>query len=271
MTNMLAADLLGVLERYYDAAPRPNARVEEIGPFTLFVSERADGFAYYARPRLGLAEAVTAADVDAVRGRQRELGAPEAFEWVHQTTPSLIEAIRAAGMVVEECPLLVLSSVEGLVLDGARVPRPEQLCANGGVSVRLVDAETNDLPEIAGVVHAGFANTDAVRPRDLPRQRELMRAGLMVKAAAYDDSGAVVGSGSHGPRGDATELAGIAVLPRARRRGVGAAITAVLAADAVRRGIGTVFLTAQDDAVARVYERVGFVRVATACVAEVRR
>jgi RimJ/RimL family protein N-acetyltransferase len=30
----------------------------------------------------------------------------------------------------------------------------------------------------------------------------------------------------------------------------------------------TVFLSAQDDAVARVYERVGFVRVGTACMAE---
>jgi hypothetical protein len=32
--------------------------------------------------------------------------------------------------------------------------------------------------------------------------------------------------------------------------------------------VTTVFLTAQDDAVARVYQRVGFERVGTACVAE---
>ena len=58
------------------------------------------------------------------------------------------------------------------------------------------------------------------------------------------------------------------MVPRARRLGVGAAITHALVEDARRRGVETVFLSAQDDAVARVYERVGFVRVGTACVAE---
>jgi GNAT superfamily N-acetyltransferase len=38
--------------------------------------------------------------------------------------------------------------------------------------------------------------------------------------------------------------------------------------DARERGVETVFLSAQDDAVAHVYERVGFVRVGTACIAE---
>lgn len=86
-------------------------------------------------------------------------------------------------------------------------------------------------------------------------------------AGAYDDSGPV-GGGSHSPRGAATELTGIAVLPRARRRGVGAALTAALVADARGRGVETILLSAQDDTVARVYERIGFLRVGTACVAE---
>jgi len=63
-------------------------------------------------------------------------------------------------------------------------------------------------------------------------------------------------------------LTGIAVLPRARRRGLGAAITHALVSDAKVRGVETLFLSARDDAVARVYERVGFVRVGTACIAE---
>ena len=37
--------------------------------------------------------------------------------------------------------------------------------------------------------------------------------------------------------------------------------------DARERGLETVFLSAQDDAVARIYERVGFERVGTACIA----
>ncbi len=42
---------LAQLEDYYDSAPRARSRVEEIGPFTLFVAE--SGWPYYARPRLG--------------------------------------------------------------------------------------------------------------------------------------------------------------------------------------------------------------------------
>jgi predicted GNAT family acetyltransferase len=42
----------------------------------------------------------------------------------------------------------------------------------------------------------------------------------------------------------------------------------VLAEDATAAGATTVFLSAGDDAVARVYERVGFRRVATACIGE---
>ena len=64
------------------------------------------------------------------------------------------------------------------------------------------------------------------------------------------------------------ELTGIAVLPSARNRGVGAAITAALVADARSRGVDTVFLSAGTERVAAIYARVGFIPVATACIAE---
>ena len=92
------ADLLGRIEAYYDAAPRPAADVEEHGALTLFVSRIP--WRFYGRPRLGLAEDVGADDVAAVRARQRELGVREAFEWVHETTPSLAGAAAAAGLEV---------------------------------------------------------------------------------------------------------------------------------------------------------------------------
>jgi ribosomal protein S18 acetylase RimI-like enzyme len=126
-------------------------------------------------------------------------------------------------------------------------------------------------------VHAGFSGVDAVEHEgagaDDPGAASawksgLLADGLLVTAGAFDETGRAVGGGSHAPRGDTTELAGIAVIPSARRRGFGAALTHLLAAEARSRGVGTVFLSAQDDAVARVYERVGFVRVGTACVAE---
>jgi predicted GNAT family acetyltransferase len=60
----------------------------------------------------------------------------------------------------------------------------------------------------------------------------------------------------------------VAVLPAFRRKGLARALTALLARDALDRGVSTVFCSAQDDDVARVYESVGFRRVGTACVAE---
>jgi GNAT superfamily N-acetyltransferase len=142
--------------------------------------------------------------------------------------------------------------------------------STGGSSaqVRVLDADDPGIGEVVAAVDAGFEGTDEVAARPATRQPRLMRAGLLAMAGAYDDAGRAVGGGSHGPRGTTSELTGIAVLPRARRRGVAAAITAALVLDAVARSVETLFLSAQDDAVARVYGRVGFVRVGTACIAE---
>jgi GNAT superfamily N-acetyltransferase len=280
--------LLATLERYYDTAPRAQARTEEVGPFTLFVKQ-GDGWDYYARPRLGLTEDITPADVAALRTRQRELGVAENIEWVHETTPSLLSAVRATGsapppeptspgglpvpgglpgagglaaLQVEECPLLVLPADPSPIQGFSR-----RVDKDVTARVRTVGLD-DDLDPVVSVIHAGFEGTDEVVPRSAGRQVDLMQEGLLGMVAAYDEHGLVVGGGSHGPRGDTTELTGIAVLPRARRRGIGAAITGALVEDAHHRGVRTVFLSAQDDAVARVYERVGFVRVGTACIAE---
>ncbi len=256
MTSTSAPALLGTLETYYDTVPRAGATAEEVGPFTLFVKTDRDGFDYYARPRLGLDREPTADDVRRARKVLHARGVPEAFEWVHETTPSLTAAAREAGLAVHECPLLVLGA-------GALPAQPPT-----DARVVVLAPEAPEVEEVLGAVHAGFGGTDAATPRPGARARRLMAAGLMAHVGAFDAEGRAVGGGSHAPRDGTSELAGIAVLPRARRRGVGAAVTAALTADAVGRGVSTVFLSAQDDTVARVYERIGFRRVGTACVAE---
>jgi ribosomal protein S18 acetylase RimI-like enzyme len=60
---------------------------------------------------------------------------------------------------------------------------------------------------------------------------------------------------------------GIAVVPRARSRGIGAAITSTLVGDASAGGAAVVFLSAVDARVANLYRRLGFDEVATACIA----
>lgn len=256
---LCGVSLLSTLEAYYDAAPRALATDEEVGPFTVFLRKDEQGWPFYARPSLGYDGPVSATQVDRVRIRQRELRVPQNLEWVHETTPTLLDAARDAGLKVRQCPLLVLPGGAGTVLP----PLPETC------SVRMLRADSADLGTALGAVGAGFAGSDEPEEHPPGGVSGLMRSGLLAMAGAYDGR-RCVGGGSHAPRGEITELTGIAVLPSARRRGIGAAITAALVEDARARGVTTVFLSAQDDTVARVYERIGFQRAATACVASPR-
>jgi predicted GNAT family acetyltransferase len=94
-----------------------------------------------------------------------------------------------------------------------------------------------------------------------------MAAGHSVLAAAFGDEGPLA-AGSCQATGGVAEITGVGTLPSARRRGLGAAVTAQLAALAIDGGTGTVFLSASDDTVARVYAGLGFRRVGTAMIAE---
>ncbi len=258
--------LLARLERYYDAVPRTAARAEDFGPLTLFVTD-GPGWPYYARPTLGTAAEVSVADVEAVRSRQRELGIPEAFEWVAETTPGLLGPVEATGLVAHAYPLLVLDSTQWT----AHEPPSD-------VWVRKLDADDPAVDASRAVAslaftHGGVAVGDArevtLAPEDgsLERLRERMRKGLTITVLATDDAGPL-GSGSHQPVDGVTEVVGVGTVPAARRRGIGAAITSALVDDALRTGADIVFLSAGSEDVARIYRRLGFVDVATAYVAE---
>ena len=269
MTADAATDgpIFARLEAYYDLAPRGNADTEQHGPLTLFVSR--GGYPYYARPRLGLEDDVTTAHVEAVLGRQRELGLPRALEWIDEVTPTLLAAARAAGMRVEECPLLVL--------DGDPVACPVD------ASIRLVPADDPDLGRVHSSIGVGFAtggtalgeagvaerDADLVaHPDGAGQARADIASGRTFFVGAFDAAVGAVGGGSHNPRGEVTEIVGVAVLPAYRRRGYAASITSLLARHALDHGVTTVFCSAQSADVARVYEPVGFCRMGTACIAE---
>jgi GNAT superfamily N-acetyltransferase len=259
--------MLDRIERYYDAVPRAAARVESIGPFTLFVKQGA-GWPYFARPSLG-ATTFRVADVERVRARQRELGVPEAFEWVAETTPAAAPAIEAGGLHVHQHPLMILEQ-----------PAPPRQIAVEGLDIRKVSVDDN-LGNIGAVGRLAFEAsgttvgsvgiealaTVPVASDTLAFERERLRSGLTVTVAAFSASGVPVAIGSHQPVGGVSEIVGVGTLPAFRRRGLGEAITAMLIADALTRA-QTVFLSAGDADVARIYERLGFRRLGTACIAE---
>ena len=260
-------DLFDRLERFYDAVPRSGADAEDHGPFTIFISRGA--WSYYARPRLGFDGTCTATDVASVRQRQRELGVRETFEWVVEKTPSLSAALRADGLTVDEVPLLILNE-----------HRPAPVPA--GYRLRRIEADDPDLNRVlavAGVAfsHAGSAIGEAgVAARDQRAAEDTadhasLRARLADRLFALsvieDDEGPIASAG-YQVANDVTEIVGVATLPVARRRGLGAAVTSALIENALEAGIGTIFLSAASDDTARIYRGLGFEQIGQAGLAE---
>ncbi len=267
-------DLLDRLERYYDVVPRSRADVEKLGPFTLFVARA--GWPYYARPRLGASD-FTADDVRRVLDRQCTLGVPQSVEWVHETTPGLLAAAEEAGMSVQHCPLLVLypdQLPERPDPEVARILGPEDDVAlrqsRAAVSLGFRDPGTDvgeeGIAERDALLAAEFAEPDVALDERIADGSFRAAAAWLVEAPALG----AVGGGGHTPVDDVTEITGVAVLPRFRRRGLGALITAALAGDALESGVDVVFCSAESVDVARVYQRVGFRRVGTACIGEAK-
>jgi len=262
--------LIERIDAFCDAVPRQRARVEVIGPLVLFVPVGA-GWPYYARPRVDERAAVTAADVRSIRARQRELLIPESFEWIAQIAPEMREAAAEAGLRVRAHPLLVLGAL------AAAPPVPPRN------AVRVVtpdDPELNLVWAVPGVAfgHPGTAIGEAgVTERDklaadhdggtIEMLRERLMSGRSVLATVAGPNGPLA-AGSYQLANGVAEITGVGVLPASRRRGLGAAVTHALAADALTRGAQTVFLSATDATVARVYTRLGFREIGTAMIAE---
>jgi len=238
--------------------PRSAARVEEVGPFSLFVGTGA--WPYYARPRLGEPHEFTLADVEAARERQRELNQPLAFEWVHETTPSLLGVMDAE---VLEAPLMVLDQ-------GAW--RPPEISATLRVLGPDDDLATVRALQDVAFTHGGtaagpegIAERDAMERRDTDFLRERIESGASVMVVA-ELAGEPVAAGMHQPVGKVTEIVGVATLPAVRRQGLGGAVTGALVEHALANGVETVFLSAGSEDIARVYARLGFRRIGTACI-----
>jgi ribosomal protein S18 acetylase RimI-like enzyme len=267
-----------LLEAYYDAVPRATARVEEFGSLCLFIRTSV-GQPYYARPALGPAGAISLAAVRAVLDRQRELGLPQSLEWVDETTPDLTDLAGAAGLIVHRHPLMVFE-----MPPVAHSARPE-------IAARVLADDDPALATAIAAAHLAFdepgtASGSAGRVELATKAAELagdgwlaalaarMRAGQAVVAAAFlsefgDSADPIaVSSGQHNPIATTTEIVGVGTLPSVRRRGYAHAVTQVLVDDALGREIDTIFLSAGDEDVARIYQRIGFRRIGTALVAE---
>jgi predicted N-acetyltransferase YhbS len=261
--------LLDRIERYFAAAPLPDARIHAIGALDVPIGDPT--WPYPARPRAGAGQVVVD-DVRAAITLQEESGVSAALEWIPERSPETAAAARAAGLMIEELPLLVAADSVELLLPT-------------GVRLYVVGAEDPELPRYQLVAatafaHPGGASDDGAVPLDISDEarmrtevlRERIADGRTVMMVAVEN-GEPVAVGAHQPVDiggtEVSEIVGVSTLPRLRGRGLGAGVTSALVAHASETA-ELVFLAAGDDDVARVYERVGFARLATSAVADLR-
>ncbi|MFB6665084.1 GNAT family N-acetyltransferase [Streptomyces parvus] len=257
------------IEQYYATVPLLFADAEAFGPLRLFVRNQP-GTPYYggpshAQPTEEGSAAVTSADISRVRARQRELGVPEAFEWLAETAPTLRARIEAAGLPVQERPLMVLAPDRALPAP----PLPD------GVTIRALTADDPALPAALALPRLAFADAgtavgvagraelsavagELAANGTVATTRPAIRAGHKTLMAALAPDGTPLAAGHYHPANGATEIGGVGTLPTARRQGLAAAVTAALATHARDHGVHTVFLAYAQDVVARIYTRLGF-------------
>nr|WP_128376420.1 GNAT family N-acetyltransferase [Streptomyces cavernae] len=262
------------IEEYYATVPLLFADAEEFGSLRLFV-RRKQGAPYYggpshAQPTAAEASDVSAGDIARVRARQRELGVAEAFEWLAEAAPTLRARIAAAGLTVAERPLMAL--------DPRRQVSPQPVPE--GVTLRALRADDPALPAALALPRLAFAEAGtAVGPagrkelsavaEELTEDgtvatiRPTIRAGHKTLIAALASDGTPLAVGHYHPANGTTEIGGIGTLPTVRRQGLAAAVTTALVTHARGHGVNTVFLAYAEDAVARIYSRLGFRPAAT--------
>jgi GNAT superfamily N-acetyltransferase len=215
------------------------------GPFTLYRSRASDHpYLNYAVPADGVAEWD---GIDALRDAFGARGLQPRLEFVAERAPGLEEALAAAGFELQARIPVMTCPVEDL----REVAPPE-----GVVIARVLGGP--DVRPLMEVQAAAFgegppsdAAVEAYRGRGLLARADGVPAGAASRSAIAEG---------------VSEIGGVGVLERFRRRGIAAALTAAAAAEAFAEGAQLCFLTPGDEGAERVYARAGFARAGTTMV-----
>jgi ribosomal protein S18 acetylase RimI-like enzyme len=239
---------VNVAERVQASIRAVNAAERDVvvaGAFTIYRSRASDHpYLNYAVPN---AEAGGWDRIDALREAFAAHGLAPRLEFVAECAPGLEEALAADGFELQgRYPVMTLPA-EAL----REVPAPD-----GVVIARiLVGGDVRTLLQTAAEAFGDGPPTEA-QLAGYGGRGLLARAGGEPAGAAFRSA---VAEG-------VSELGGIGVRERFRRRGIAAALTAAAAAEAVADGAQLCFLTPGDDGAERVYARAGFARAGTTVV-----
>ena len=177
-------------------------------------------------------------DIGGLIAASRERERLPRLEFVASCSPGLPEELERAGFTREARLDLMTCAAH------VEIPPP------GGATLEAV-APGGPVRELLSATRGAFEDVGPPSETDIARYRG---GGLLARVDGEPAGGGLYTT----PRDGLTELVGIGVLAPFRRRGLGAAITSGLVADAFAHGADLAFLTPGDDDTRRVYERAGF-------------
>jgi GNAT superfamily N-acetyltransferase len=200
---------------------------------------------------LPLDETALRCDIAALEACFETRGRAPRLEAVHEMGDALIPILEVLGWVTEGVyPVYACQPASA----------PEIASVAGIQTVAILDdAPVSSVQAMMQIGERAFENPDAPLPTADVALASQVRWRGMPKVMAYID-GVPVGSGMLTlPVNGCSELAGICTLEDYRGRGVATQVVAHLIRIAREREITLAYLTAADDAAARIYMRAGFV------------
>jgi ribosomal protein S18 acetylase RimI-like enzyme len=233
------------IQAYLRETARCFYEAEPVRPFTCFF-HATDALRYF---NYAIPDEPAAGDLgeplERLREEFRHRERLPRFEYVEGFAPDLAAALERAGFELElRAPLMTARAKE-------IAPPP----AIEGFDI--VPAST-DIRVYLTVGRRAFGAGDEPQASDEEVEARQARKDVSTALIGLLDGEPVAVGAATPPLDGLSEVAGIGVLEPARRRGIGAAMTAAAARDAATKGADVVFLAPGTDAAQSVYTRVGF-------------
>ena len=219
-----------------------------VGPFTAVIDPvRELKYLSFAIPDEGVGEDVAAHLPDVKDAFRRRARLPR-IEVIDELTPELPAVLEAGGwQLSERMPLMTCEP------GGLREPP-----APAGLEIEALgpDAPDRRVRDFLAAQREGFGDPEPVTTEHVERFRG--RAVDRICVAGVVDGMAVATALSSPVSDRVVEIGGVATVPAHRGRGIAAALSARVTADAFAAGAQVVWLTAADERAERIYARLGF-------------
>ncbi len=247
----VVADLAQRISAYQIALALNSPSTRRVGPFyARFDPRNPNPFGNYAIPEPG-ATPSTADVATLVRAYRKQERKPR-LEYIAASAPAVERALLIAGFVPENRPAL-MACMRG----AARHLLPPE-----GI-ILMRPSSDGDILAVSAVQREAFGEASPAGPADVDSMRAHIQRGAIVVLASEGSTGEAAGAGECTPlEGGVTEIVGIGVRQRFRRRGIASAVTARLAMDSFDRGATLAWLTPGDEDAQRIYTRAGFQPIA---------